>query len=1266
MKSLLPRLVLLVLAVTFGWMSVLPLLAAEPDADGDGLPDPIERDLGTRPDRAEPWTVFWTRDPQAPPGNTGPQMLRAAAAQVAEDRFVWRIDWSAPFPAGGSLLLYLDADNRKDTGRQDSASVAGTDLMYHFAGTSNVSDHRQDSKAPLQPLRGEAFGNSVVFCHDTLLRHEGTHAVVRVTLLAERAVRGSTGWTEVRIPLSGSGTKPRLLGSEDPEFAGISGATVRRGMTGPYPERRPRPVLPYLPSPAAVRPSASPSERVRIELAEEDGIPRHAVPVRFGFPLPQGRLFDPARVRLLSANEIGIPAQFTATGLWKDGSIRWLAVTFLATLEPKARAEYIMEFGQDVTSPAPSQPLRITPDGDSLVVDTGAIQARIPTRRFGFFSEVRAAGTTVSQGSGPGLVLIARDGRRFTSAAGESTYRLEEQGPLTASVRMEGPLANAQGEAFFRHITRLRFYAGSAKVDIACTLVDDALEHEFADFRSVEWSLGLAGSAGTATFDREGTVQTEPLAAGGARLFQRDDQSYNLSGAIPAAGGRAPGRVTVDLGGRVIGASVEDFWQNYPCAMRAESNQLAIELWPDIQDQPTYAKLPDHLRFPFVGGAYRFKWGMSRTRRLTLDFGMRPGERPAPAEPLIVVVPPHWYESTGALGPMVAKSGAEYAAWDEAMERGFADHLRIKDSKREYGFFNWGDWHGEREINWGNNEYDLPHALFMQFARTGDRRYYHLALEGARHQADVDCVHAYPDPAYVGCNVEHSVSHTGTWSEKGARGWSYGYSGGAMASNGHTWAEGMCDAWHLAGDERSMEAAQGLGEHIVYGMAPRFHSLSTHERSAGWSLLAILAIYRATLDPLYLDAAKQIAEVPLRERKPGQGSGWPHTLPGDHCEHSHIPGAKLCVGNACFLMGILGSGLKEYYLETGDLRAKEAVIGQTAFWKAMWVPEAGGFPYTSCPLYRDRPGTLTGMLCADAIAFAAKEGGDAELMNIAADTVIANIGSPVGGDGKGYSQYTRFAAPVLAALRDARNHCEPARQLVALDAGALLQRKLSRAQPTTFLGIRAPKEKRFFAAAGGGATLTITRKPHGSMTKNSPTGTVTVLGPEGGEIRSESFDTDKAFETRVSLPDNAPRGTYAVQIVDDMRGIWHVTSTPGQVVLDGSKSPTLANYHPNRFFFRVPEGISSFKLTITGGHKGEFGLGVYDAKGEPRGFARGLRSDPATTDARRMLEIQVPPGTGGTIWSAVAFATMDWDLKMEGIPPYISATAADWFAPESK
>ena len=95
-------------------------------------------------------------------------------------------------------------------------------------------------------------------------------------------------------------------------------------------------------------------------------------------------------------------------------------------------------------------------------------------------------------------------------------------------------------------------------------------------------------------------------------------------------------------------------------------------------------------------------------------------------------------------------------------------------------------------------------------------------------------------------------------------------------------------------------------------MSRSFKELGTHERSAGWSLTAIMAIYHATLDPVYLEAAKRIVAVPLREQKFDRGGAWPHVLPGGHAR-----GHRGAVGNNIFLIAVLLNGMHEYYAQIG-------------------------------------------------------------------------------------------------------------------------------------------------------------------------------------------------------------------------------------------------------------------------------------------------------------------------------------------------------------
>ena len=1130
--------------MALAWLAGGTTAWAAADADRDGIPDLAERRLGSLRDRAEAFTPVLTVATEAAKGGH-PRMVRLAAAHVAEDRFLWRLDLTEPVDTGAlTLILYLDADDDKTTGRRDKPEVVGTDVMCGLTrGQPSVSDHStRGGVHSRSSARVVAVGKALFVCVDVALKAEAGHAAGRVRpLLQWDGGSQSTDWSAFRIPLVAGTTKPRCLGPRDPEFKGIGARTVRAAMRGPYPERRPKPPVPFHAEPRHPDRAASVARRrIPIELAEEAGLDRKGEPVRVGLPMPQGVLFDPAQVRLLDPAGRETPAQFTVTSFWKDGSIRWLLATFLADLNAGHKATYTAELGRAVTRQPIEPALLVERRPNAIVVDTGPMEVRIDTRDFSLFSSIIidrngdgrfAAEEMVATSAPGGIVLRGLDGTRYAATVADA--RIEEHGPLATTLRLEGPYVSDAGTPCFRHTTRLTFYAGSTRVDVAHSHIDDALEHEFADFRSVEMPIRLVGGAATQAAalvpgpDAGSRWLTAPVpAAKPVRLFQRDDAAFALAMPNGAVNGtRAPGAMALRRADRTpVAVAVEGFWQNYPKALRASRAELVVELWPDIRDEKAYAELPYYLDFPFVGGGYRFKWGMSKTHRVRLAFGLGPDDRPPAPSPLVPVLPPAWYEETGALGPMVAKRPGEFEAWDTGFERAFQAHLKQKEHKREYGFFNWGDSHGERRENWTNNEYDLPHALFMQFARTGDRRLFRLALAGARHQADVDCIHAYPDPAYLGGNVVHSVCHTGEWSQHVTnRSWSFRHGYHAMAFNGHTWSEGMCEAWYLTGDARVMETAQALGEHVVYGMVPRFKKLGTHERSAGWSLVAIIALYRATLDPLYLDAARKIAEVAIREQKPGQGSGWPHRLPGDHCRHSKIPGATICTGNVAFLIGVLHSGLKEYYLASGDPRAAEAIRVSAPWWKTQWEPENDTFQYTSCPLFRGSTGALVGILSSDAVAYAYELTKDTDYLNMAARSLMANAATTHGGSGKGFAQYARFAAPVMATLYRHRNASDTVRRAITATAESIFTNRLRGSRPAAFFGIRGPESKRFFVQVANpkAEKLTVTRRTHGSRQKEKPTGTVAITDPRGKVVKQATFDTDLLYELAWSPPAGA-------------------------------------------------------------------------------------------------------------------------------------------------
>ena len=1279
------------------------------DADADGIPDEIEAALGTNPNAAEDLLLIVDderKDQTAEQATrNAPDIISVAAVHVAADRYLWRIEFAGAFrPAGTALLLYLDADNNPNTGRQDSAGVKGTDIMYICLSGDCSASIRNPAYQQQSGLdaRGVLDGNLLYFCDDLALATDGDRAAARFYVLSQREGGESdvTEWADMRLPRNALTEKPPVAEKWGPDFTGLTRAQVEPDR--PRAEMRERPSVPFSANgPTPEKGATVQMQAVSVEVLEEDGVARDAAILSFGFPFAQGSVFNTDCIRVTDgATEV--PAQATAMSLWPDNSLCWVLIDCITDLDANQQKALSVEFGSSVSRAAIPRALQTDTLADTVRVVTGPMQVDIAAAPFrlaqgvwidgngdGAFTEVERIASC------SGAELIDADGTLFT--AGAATMRVELAGPLKTVLRFEGPYIDAAGRELLSHITRLTFVAGSTTVGVSHTLVDTYLETEFHDIAALSMPLSLTGGpATTATYACDAgdpvefsslrppartALQECALADGAARLAQLTDDAWSLRAGdnILAQGKRTCGAVDyAGADGSGITVAVTDFWQRYPKALAVSADRLDIQLLPPIPGSDTYAGLPWHLGFPFVGGKYRFKWGMSTTDRVNVTF--RPAGSTADVaaaaagvRPIVAVIPSghheaavatttsKYYQATGALGAIVAKVPGEFEEWDNLYSETFARHMARKEAEREYGYLNWGDWFGERGRNWGNNEYDLPHSLFLQFARTGNRDYFRLALAGARHQADVDCVHAYPDPYVVGANHPHSVCHTGEGSEMLRQPkWTRRYDKSTSAENGHTWTEGMVDAWYLSGDPRPMEAAIGIAEHITWQMAPTFDQLGTHERSAGWSLQAVLGVYRATGDPAYLDAANRIAEVPLREQKFDQGGAWPHVLPGDHA--AGVVGA---VGNVTFLIGILQSGLADLHAVTHAPELERSLVHSAPFVMGMWRPDLLDFQYTSSPGYARGSGTaMLNGLCAAPLAYLWRvTGADAYATYLAGAYMGLLRG---GGDefGKHFAASTRDVPEILAALKAAAPTCPAAARAMSASREQLRMATFEKAMPPEALRIRGPVDKIVFLLHPGGATrIETTRVGHGARPKEEQTGTVSVLGPDGAVVASTEFDTDLPYEWALPLPAGTTAGLYTVRIHDDMRAIWDVKAAGCKRVFATEPPPHLGSPGPVRFYFRVPEGTQAFTASASGLHDGDVGIIIYDPDGVAQASAFANASGAVAGSRTVTTEVTPAPGQTGAMWSFAAMAHGDLGLKLEGVPGYIATSPDEWFDP---
>ena len=1279
-------------------------LAAESDTDQDGIPDVVEQKLGSPIDVKQELTLVATSaDGKYPVKEAilhAPDIVRFEAGHVGDQRLLFKVVFARPpVFAGAGFIIYADLDNDPRTGRVDRYH-GGVDVMVSVGGDNvGLSLRNPNYHAGNTIACGTIHGSAFYVSLDAPLHVVDGQVEIGLHLLSQRQGGRSDGTkhTVAHLPHFADRAAPKLPKRRSTSLRNLSDYRYHNGKVKlekrsdkgltyervapkkPIEFGRPRPPVPFSGARRPGKPGTIEREQIAVHLLEEGGVARGRSPVTFGLPLPQGGLFDLASLRVLDQRGDEVPAQFTAMAFWPDDSLKWVLVDHTTAIEADGKAGYTVELGRAVQRKPARSRLAVTEDEDSITVVTGPLKALIDKTQFNVFREVwldknrdrRFSGTEIVAASdADGVRLIDEHGKRFTmSQRKPDSVTVEQVGPRKVVVRIAGQYADETGKTYMSYITRLTFRERSARVTVAHTHVNSYVKTEFTDLTSLTMAMQPVG----------GDLRDEDL----FDLFQIDDSKCVLRvGSETIERKRYRGGSWFKSPAGWLGVTVHEFWQRWPKRLRATEDEFAIDLLPE-QPSPDYGKdFPHWLKYPFVDGKYRFKWGMAFTTRVTFDFAgtTPPPERVADADtPLIAVLPASWYAETKALDDMAAPMGKQFAQWDKYVADGYKGHMMSKKQSREYGYFNYGDWYGERGRNWGNNEYDLAHGFFMQFARIGNRDYFRLALAAARHQADVDCVHAYPDPAYIGANHQHSIGHTGTWSQRPTHAtWTHRYDSHTDARNGHTWADGMMDAWYLTGDARVMEASLGLGEHIAWAMSRTFSRLGTHERSAGWSLAAIMAIYRGTYDPVYLEAAKRIAAVPLREQKLDDGGAWPHVLPRDHSGGHY--GAR---GNNLFLIGVLLAGLKDYHEQTGDPAVAKSLIAGARWIMKSWDEDAEGWPYSATtegrPLYT-KVGHGLNNLIAEPLAYVGKLTGEERFLEVAgaAFAAVARSGAP--SFGKSVAQKMHFVPGLMGLLQEWYRASRKDKGESVLDgSGAGMERFIAKTRDAKRHSVRAPNEKVFYVKLRGTTgELVATRQPHGAMRKDWELGTIQVTSLDGEVVKEGKFSTDGEHEFRAALKASKPGAVYKVLVKDDQRGVWGLSGDNLQIVMQTVPGFRIGGVGRARFHFFVPANTTDFSIKLLGVHRGPYGGAVVSPTGKLIALHQAINSglthikgapqlpgaDAIRHSADGLIKVKPDAADTGKVWSLVLWAHMDIGCELQGVPPFLALGRDAWFRPQ--
>ncbi|MBQ8139027.1 MAG: glycoside hydrolase family 127 protein [Lachnospiraceae bacterium] len=573
---------------------------------------------------------------------------------------------------------------------------------------------------------------------------------------------------------------------------------------------------------------------------------------KIAVPFPKGEIFDKEAAKIFDG-EVSVLSQSKITAKWDDGSIKFLLIRFLADLPGNKEKDFeLIVLKDDMKSDCCSR----TDRSEAQIINT---------------KDVFADNPEISNGNLPLFTckeLFSKGGiiNPFMKIGGEDC-EIEikeaitvESGPVYGEILLKGEVlipekALNPWEGKLEIEIRLRIPVGQPFFEVAPRLINmsmtDIIPGSFCfeinpgllnsgvggkDVSAIHTAVGKSAYRVKMKTSETGETLTEVITAD--TILEENFEHFGevLHGCLFA---------DVNDGKTGVCATVFQPHQNFPKAVTAKSNGVTVHIIPEGEEK------------------VRLGAGMAREQRFLLHFY---GEDETlenrinraliyqmPDEP---VVSPDVFMEAGIFSDVMLPLKMR----DDDTEIFLTD---MADAHaRGYGMMNWGDapdanytaqGRGGGAQVWVNNEYDYGHAMYMQYARSGVRRFRDYANVATMHQIDVDICHYSNNNLQVGGQWMHISGHNG------------GVTGGEFKGEvtpSHEWVEGLLDCYHFTGDERAYNAAISIGDNILKLLElPKFKEAGeVGARETGWALRAFAALYEETRDKKWLSKCEMIKE----------------------------------------------------------------------------------------------------------------------------------------------------------------------------------------------------------------------------------------------------------------------------------------------------------------------------------------------------------------------------------------------------------------------
>lgn len=595
-------------------------------------------------------------------------------------------------------------------------------------------------------------------------------------------------------------------------------------------------------------------ERVEIIIEETLGVNRVGEPVTVGVPFPKGLLSDKDRLYLFDTEDKPLPLQTQTLMTWPDHSMKWVLLDFPADCSPNSTSSYHLKFegpmlGLDVYG----DKIKITESGSFLSIDTGKALFSMNRKTFSPFESVVVSGVEMLDAQNSFVTLRGGNKKDFYPVI--KKMDVETTGGLRSTIMIEGHFESEGQNVFCDFITRLHFYAGKSIVRIEFTIRNPkAAKHpgglwDLGDegsvyFKNLLFKFALSEERDVLIFWKPEINETvRPLHGNKIEIYQDSSggekwdspnhvnrygkatnsfRGYKVTAdRLLEEGHRATPSITIASSGKSMSAAIQKFWQNSPKTIKADDNQLTLELFPD-----RYIDI-----FELQGGEQKthvmyIEFGSDASQEISLDWIEMP---------LFASAKPEWYAGSRALGYMSPKinSNTEYENLVENVISGDRSFFVLRENIDEYGWRHFGEVYAEHEIagykgtrrpfiSHYNNQYDIINGCLLQFARTGDMRWYQLMSDLAKHVMDIDVYHTKEDrPGYNGGYFWHTdhfmhaeTSTHRSYSKANANNEGINSYGGGPSPE-HCYTTGLAMYYYITGDVMAKETVIMLAGWIM-------------------------------------------------------------------------------------------------------------------------------------------------------------------------------------------------------------------------------------------------------------------------------------------------------------------------------------------------------------------------------------------------------------------------------------------------------------------